>query len=163
MERLYCYSMRNRLRYQSEPRKPWQSRCLICALDCSDCASRRRDWETTREGAEWEVCRKATFFSRLCNYPYREVKSLQQLRRSVGEAIDRRSKHVCPARALSSSRVVQKSDAKEGRVKRSVIHSHELSVIFQWKPVNAKNTPSGGGGCLEAAHVCRPPRLPSLR
>jgi len=106
-------------------------------------------------------CVARQLFPRLCNYPHREVKSLQQLRCSVGKAIDRRSKHVCPARALPSGRVVQKSDAKEGRVKRNDIHSRVECFIFQWKPVNAKNTPSGGGGCLEAAHVCRiPPAVP---
>ena len=97
-------------------------------------------------------------FSWLCNYPHREVKSLQQLRCSVGKAIDRRSKHVCPARALSSSRVVQKSDAKEGRVK-GMAFTHECH--FPMKTCECEEHTkrrwwvSGGGTCVWPL-ACRP-------
>ena len=99
-------------------------------------------------------------FSWLCNYPHREVKSLQQLRCSVGKAIDRRSKH-CALLGRSLHRELFKSPMQKRAVWKEW-HSL-MSVIFQWKPVNAKNTPSGGGGCLEAAHVCGPsPAVPKV-
>ena len=96
--------MRNRIRHQSEPRKPWQPRCLPLKRQVHSVAQTAHSGDATerplgREPKRSCVPQGQPFLGYVIIPPGVE-KSLSQLRCSVGEAIDRRSRHVPHSGAL---------------------------------------------------------------